>query len=390
MNIHQISKPLALRWVLGVCFVLAAWVPRGGAAVSLEKLPEPGLQPQALTSPDGTVHLIYLKGDPKAADVVYRRKTAGQTSWGAPLRVNSQAGSAIAVGTIRGAQLAVGRQGAVHVAWNGSSSALPKPVNGGTPMLYARLQNGGSSFSEQRNLMTASHELDGGGAVAADSDGRVFVIWHASPAGISGETNRAVYLALSKDDGSTFAPERRISPEGSGACGCCGLTAKASTGGDVFVLFRTARSPLQRDMSLLVSSDHGAHFTEALSHPWSINACPMSSANLSDATPGVWAAWETAGQIHFAHFSNLERQTPTNSAGPKRAAKHPRIAANSRGETLVVWTEGTGWQRGGDLGWQVLDSKGQSTAEKGRLPGIPAWHFATVFTKLNGDFVILH
>jgi hypothetical protein len=36
------------------------------------------------------------------------------------LKVNSHPGSAIAAGNIRGAHIALGRNGRVHVAWNGT------------------------------------------------------------------------------------------------------------------------------------------------------------------------------------------------------------------------------------------------------------------------------
>lgn len=248
--------------------VLSLAIAQAGAAVSIERLPESGLQPQAMTAPDGTIHLIYLAGEAKASDILYRRRTT-DGDWSEPLKVNSQTGSAVAVGTIRGPQLAVGRNGRAHVVWNGSQSATPKPVNGGSPLLYARLNEDGRGFSAQRDLIGRSHELDGGGSVAADAEGRVFVVWHASPAGSKGETNRAVFLALSADDGSSFDSERAISPTGTGACGCCGLTAFANARGEAYVMFRTARTMMQRDMALLVSSDRGGSFRESFSHPWS-------------------------------------------------------------------------------------------------------------------------
>ena len=43
-----------------------------------------------------------------------------------PLRVNSRPGSVIATGTIRGAHLAVGKNGRAHVAWMGSRKAAPE------------------------------------------------------------------------------------------------------------------------------------------------------------------------------------------------------------------------------------------------------------------------
>jgi hypothetical protein len=54
-------------------------------------------------------------------------------------------GSALAIGTIRGGQIAIGRGGRIHVAWDGSSVVRSKgPLNPeagqrGSPMLYSRL-----------------------------------------------------------------------------------------------------------------------------------------------------------------------------------------------------------------------------------------------------------
>ena len=90
--------------------------------VKLARTPEGGVQPQVALDGKGTLHMVYLKGDPKACDVMYVRREAGSAGFSAALRVNSEAGSAIAVGTIRGAQMALGRNGRVHVAWNGSGS----------------------------------------------------------------------------------------------------------------------------------------------------------------------------------------------------------------------------------------------------------------------------
>ncbi len=380
-------KASALMFVIPALLTLA--IPQTQAAVSIERLPDTGLQPQAIAAPDGTVHLIYLTGEPKVSDILYRRR-AVNGGWSAPLRVNSQAGSAVAIGTIRGPQLALGRNSRAHVVWNGSQSAEPKSVNGGSPLLYARLDDDGRSFSAQRNMIGRTHELDGGGSVATDAEGRVFVIWHASPAGSKGEINRAVFLALSTDDGGSFASERGISPAGTGACGCCGLTAFANARGEAFVLFRTARTMMQRDMALLVSSDRGGSFREAFSHPWSVGMCPMSSANIAGANDGAWAAWETAGRVQFARFSDTDWKPQPRAFGALKGAKHPRVAVNRRGETLLVWTEGTGWQRGGSFAWQVLDAKGEPTAEKGKREGIAAWSYATAYARPDGEFVILH
>src|SRR6185503_19942507 len=81
--------------------------------VNLLRAPNSGLQPQAALDERGTLHLIYLTGEPSASDVFYVRREAGRNEFSTPLRVNSQPGSAIATGTIRGAQLALGKNGRV-------------------------------------------------------------------------------------------------------------------------------------------------------------------------------------------------------------------------------------------------------------------------------------
>src|SRR5438045_2687504 len=84
----------------------------GGAALTAQasetrgvvvlKVPDGGLQPQAIVDAKRVIHLIYLYGDPAAADIGYVRKAPGDRQFSEPIRVNDQPGSAIAVGTVRG------------------------------------------------------------------------------------------------------------------------------------------------------------------------------------------------------------------------------------------------------------------------------------------------
>ena len=72
------------------------------------------------------------------------------------------------------------------------------------------------------------------------------------------------------------------------------------------------------------------------------------------------------------------------------ARKHPAVAVNSKGETLLVWTEGMGWNKGGSVAWQVFDKAGQPTAEHGRSTGVPVWSLVAAFTRPDGRFVIVY
>lgn len=360
--------------------------------VSLLRTPHDGIQPQAVVDSNGVVHLICFQGKASGGDVFYVRQKPGGETFSDPIAVNSESGSAIAVGTIRGAHLALGRNGRVHVAWNGA-----KPVAGasykGVPMWYTRLDDSGGRFEPQRNLITFAGGLDGGGSVAADAAGNVYVLWHGSaPDNSSGEPGRAVFLARSTDDGRAFATERAVSPKSSGACGCCGMRAFTDRSGNLFALFRGASTMMDRDEVLMVSRNQGERFDVLNRSPWSIAACPMSSAAFCDTKAGVLAAWETTGQIQFA-FVESASGTAGKSMSPPGTAKrkHPSIATNHRGEVLLVWTEGTGWQRGGALAWQVFDASGKPIGEKGRVAdGVPVWGLVAAIAKPDGSFVIIH
>src|SRR5262249_44499167 len=167
--------------------------------------------PQATVDAKGVLHLIYFSGEPGNGDVFYVRSEDGGANFSRPIRVNSQPGSVIATGNIRGAHLALGKNGRAHVAWMGSGKAQPKGPSEATPMLYARLDDAGTAFEAQRNVIRAAVGLDGGGSVAADDAGNVYVTWHAPVPGAKGEDNRRVWVARSTDEGKTFADEKPAS-----------------------------------------------------------------------------------------------------------------------------------------------------------------------------------
>ncbi len=363
------------------------------APVKLVRTPDDGLQPQALMDAKGTLHLVYLKGDPKACDVFYARRAAGRTNFSAPLRVNSEPCSAIAVGTIRGAQFALGRNGRVHVAWNGSGNQ--KKSEPGAPMLYARLNEAGDAFEPQRDLMTATMHLDGGGSVAADGAGDVYVLWHAAPVeGPKGEQNRGVYMAKSADDGSTFTNERKINPTATGACGCCGLKALADSRGRLSVLYRAASGGMDRDVTLLLSKDEGKTFQSTVLDPWRVPTCPMSSMMLySSGSGSLLAAWETQGQVRRSSIvaDTAEAAAPQAPAGRGAGRKHPVLAEGGKGGKLqlTAWTEGTGWQKGGAVAWELVDLDA-GTRTSGRTDGVPAWGKVAAVAEADGTFTIFY
>jgi hypothetical protein len=365
--------------------------------VTIARVPNGGIQPQ-IVAKDGVWHLAYLKGDAKASDVFYARSTDGQ-NWSAPLRVNSQAGSAIATGTIRGAHLTIGRNGRVFVAWNGSNTAQPRldyvPEKarkyGTSPFLFTRLKEDGSAFEPQRNLMTKTFNLDGGGSLAADDEGRVYAVWHANDKDAQEEAGRRVWIARSTDNGATFSTEAPVWNETTGVCACCQLRLLAENGGKVTLLYRSAGEVVNRDSYALRSTDAGATYRGSKIHDWKIGACPMSSYALAKDSARLLAAWESSEQVFFAPLSDdMKPQGIAPAPGQGDNRKHPVLAVNNDGQILLAWTEGTGWARGGMLRWQLFDAQGRAIGRGGEQNGVPVWSYSAAFARPDGGFTILY
>jgi hypothetical protein len=251
---------------LSIWTLLAGFVPTGwaGTTVTVLKTPHGGIQPQAVSDGKGVLHLIYFKGEPGAGDLFYVRRKPGSERFSIPLRVNSRAGSAIAIGTVRGGQIALGKAGRIHVAWNASGKA------GTDGVFHARLNDAGTAFEKQRGLTQITSVLDGGCTLAADRAGNVFVAWHAiETGGERGEENRRMWVARSTDDGKTFSREAPAWAKMTGCCPCCSTRALAGKNGAVYLLYRSANAGY-RDMYLLSSADAGKEFRGANVHKWKV------------------------------------------------------------------------------------------------------------------------
>ena len=357
--------------------------------VELKRVPDHGIQPQTAVDGQGTVHLVYFKGDPSQGDLFYARSKDGE-SFSDPIRVNSVPGTAIAIGNIRGARIAVGRHGNVYVVWN-ASPKLGNPALGRSPMLFSRLIANGAAFEPERNLIHTAYGIDGGGGIAADQEGRVYVFWHAPIPGHQGEEFRRVWVTRSTDDGKSFAPERIAWDRRTGACGCCSLDAYADSLGRLYVLFRSAQDIVHRDMYLLESTDHGTSFHGSDISKWNVGYCVMSSEAFTSGRAGIFGAWETEKQVHFGSI-NPETATASDVAVSNDAAnqKYPALALNQEGLVLVSWTEGMRWKLGGSVHWQLFDSAGKRIGNPGSSDGVPAWSLVAAYLQPNGNFVVLY
>ena len=205
-----------------------------------------------------------------------------------------------------------------------------------------------------------------------------------------GEKDAGVFVARSTDDGATFSRETRADSRGEGACGCCGMRAAVAGDGTLQVLYRGARDNSGRDTIELASEDGGKNFKNHTLDPWELKACPMSTFALAPTSGDTIAAWETAERIVVARLTRRGAfgmmYSPSGTG-----QKHPSVAVAQGGATLITWTEGTGWQRGGSLVWQVLGGPSGPKLSGGRLDGaIGTWSLPTAVTRPDGTFLVIY
>ena len=348
------------------------------AAVETLRIPEGGRLPRAVVDTGGTVHLVYVGDGTTSANLFHVTRAAGAPGWSEPQRINTRELSVSGVGPIDGAQLALGRDDRLHIAWVQTEPAA---------FFYTRSRANGSGFEPQRDLATGEEgAVEAGPAVAADRRGNVYVFWHA---GAVEDARRSVYLTVSHDAGGTFEPPRRISSEAEGACACCGLAAVTDPGGAIHVSYRGAGDNVRRGQRLLTSTDRGGNFSDRLVDPWELGACPVSTTSLFAGPAGLTAAWETQGQVYFADVDRLDAvRSPPGEARFRR--KNPVVAVDARGDTLLAWGDGPGFSFGGSLHWQVFDAAGRTVREPGGGAGrIIGGSTATAVVQ-GGRFLVIY
>jgi hypothetical protein len=76
--------------------------------------------------------------------------------------------------------------------------------------------------------------------------------------------------------------------------------------------------------------------------------------------------------------------------GGPAGRKHPSVAINTAGVTLVAWTEGTGWARGGTLAWEAVDRDGRRLGAQSNAAPVPVWGLVAAAARPDGSFLLLH
>ena len=113
----------------------------------------------------------------------------------------------------------------------------------------------------------------------------------------------------------------------------------------------------------------------------------MSTASLARGPRGPLAAWETEGSVRFTALEAPEvRSLPASG----RSRKHPAIAVNAAGETLVAWSENVTWGSASQLAWQRFAPDGAPLDASRDAGTVPPWGLSSVVALADGRFVVFY
>jgi hypothetical protein len=142
-------------------------------------------------------------------------------------------------------------------------------------------------------------------AMAASPSGLVVVAWLDLR-----EKGTRIYAAVSRDHGTTWAPDTLVYASPSGAvCECCHPSVAIGADGRVAIMFRNNLAGL-RDMYVAESKD-SVTFSPARklgTGTWTLNACPMDGGAVALTAEGVLSTWRREGDVFLARELIPERR----------------------------------------------------------------------------------
>jgi len=270
----------------------------------------------------------------------------GGKSFAAPVAVNAEPENIYADGENR-PKLKVMADGTLYVSY---TRALAKPYSG--MIRFAVSRDGGRSFSLPVDINDdgeGSHRFD---ALVADESGTVVLAWldkrDGARAAAAGQTyaGSAVYYAVSRDGGRSFAPNRKLADH---SCECCRIGLALDRDGSPLALWRQIFGRNTRDFALLRLPLEG---TEAPSAPrrvtddnWAIDACPHHGGDLVVDRQGRYhLLWFTQGSARQGLFYRRSDDggrsfTPPVPVGRQDLqAGHPALLAEGE-RVVIVWRE---------------------------------------------------
>src|SRR6266571_1589276 len=295
---------------------------------------------------DGTLHLLLDAEDGPQ----YVKSTDAGVTFSGPKTIVDAASQKPGL-KFQGEDLAVGKDGRVHVAMSNNAWKLKLPEEE-WGFYFASLLPDSKAFSPVRNVNRKPSE---GFSLAADERGNVTACF------LSGK----LFTMVSHDNGETFGKYAEPNPAWN-PCDCCTTAAAYGADGKLAVLCRE-ETDNERDMFVVLSDQRGKSKparNRISGTPWKLNGCPMTYFTITRTDTGYVAAWPTKGQIYFVRLDKAGAVLPPGeirTPGTSGMRNGLLALSASDGATLIAW------KNKDRLGWQLYDAKiqpaGRSSSE---------------------------
>ncbi len=341
----------SVRSALGLLFVwLLAVTP--AAAQHAGHAPEPVAEngtrtPTVAVAADGTLWRVWVEGE----HVLVSRSGDRGASYAAPVRVTREPEPIDANGESR-PKIALGPSGDVYVSYT-RLGRLPYTGD----IRFARSVDGGRTFDAPRTVnddgLETGHRFD---ALTVGPDGALYLVWidkrdlDRAEAQSEAYDGAALYLAVSRDRGATFAANRKIKDH---ICECCRIAHAFDAQGRLVLAWRDVMPGSIRDHAMVrVSADGAVTGVQRLTTDgWVLDGCPHHGPALAMGVAGrMHLAWFTGEgpQGPGAFYAMLDSGgrivgTPRRLGAPDAGTGHAAIHAAGR-DVVVAWKErrGTG------------------------------------------------
>jgi hypothetical protein len=312
-----------------------------------------------------------------ATDIYVASSRDGGRIFDPPVRVNDVDGDA-SLGGEQPPQVALvprtGREPSMVVVWTAK-----RP--GGTRILFARSDNGGSSFGRATPITGGEAAGNRGWeSITIGSDGQVAAVWldhRELAAGMPGMMQHQGHdhgaTGAAKADGVARAQLSKLyfsrvgtpeSPEGSnqgqviaaGVCYCCKTSVAAGPDGSLYAAWRHVYPGNIRDIAFTASRDGGRTFAPPLrvsDDHWALDGCPENGPGMAvDSRNRVHIVWPTlvngstpdaepALELFYAVSNDGRSFAPRLRVPTEGVPRHARIVTVADNSLVLVWEEQT-------------------------------------------------
>lgn len=297
-------RPLTIGMLITAAAMLAAACEPVPFPIDVRIEHEGASNPTIAVAPNGTVLVAWVATQQGAADVYLARVSPDGISRD-PIRVNHVRGDA-SPHEQAPAQVAVGADGVVHVAWQ-STASIPGRRFPASDLRYARSTDGGLTFSPTETVNDDTgrpsshtfHDMVAGNGLLAASwlDGRVGDSIRAVDPTIADKQlpGSDIRVAVSVDGGQSFLHRAVVD---TGVCPCCRTSLALGNDSTIYVSWRKVYAGNVRDVVVSASHDAGKTFGPPIrvhQDNWVYEGCPHAGPDLAmDARGRLHAAWYTA------------------------------------------------------------------------------------------------